>query len=59
MSDAYPTSELPDEWLQKIAKSGMCFSNEARAMAEELIRRRKEEKESQPGPDGFPGFTFP
>jgi hypothetical protein len=53
------SSPLPDEWLRKIAKTGMCFSNEARAMAEELIRRRQEEKESQPGPDGFPGFTFP
>jgi hypothetical protein len=57
--DANDSSPLPEEWLRKIAKTGMCFSNEARAMAEEILRRREEDKKSQPGPEDFPGLNFP
>jgi hypothetical protein len=34
---------LRDEALAKIAKSGQCYTNEARAMAAEIIKRRSAE----------------
>jgi hypothetical protein len=34
---------LRDEALAKIAKSGRCYTNEARAMAAEIIKRRAAE----------------
>lgn len=38
-----PDDRLRDEALAKIAKNGRCYTNEARSMAAEIIKRRAAE----------------
>lgn len=42
-----PPIAMQDSWLEIIARTGQCSAGEARSMAVEIIRARKEAKERQ------------
>lgn len=48
-----PPITMQDSWLEIIARNGQCSAGEARSMAAEIIRRRKEDQNKSGGGVGM------